>query len=124
MLLTTSGCNGIDSSPVISERRGPERDIIQSQCSARSIASQKKPSRRTDPKIQRRKKISFAGIASGDADRISGTQPACDCTHLPSSRRKCQPTHAIQQNQQHGTPNHPQQPQLTQTLTSCEWHCW
>ena len=34
MLLTTSTSDGIDSSPVIMARRGLERDIIQSRCSA------------------------------------------------------------------------------------------
>ena len=35
MLLTTSTKDGIDSSPVMMARRRPDRDIIQSRCSAR-----------------------------------------------------------------------------------------
>ena len=36
--------------------------------------------------IRRRTKIFFAGIVSGDANWILGTQPACDCTHFPNTR--------------------------------------
>ena len=118
MLLTTSGSDGIDSSPVIMARPRAEPDIIQPPTGA----WQKTPSsRRTDPKILRRKKIPFAGIASGP-NWILGTQPACDCTHFPNTRRECQPTYASHQKQQQGTRNHSQQPQLTRALTSCAWN--
>ena len=74
--------------------------------------------------MHRQKKISFAGIVSGDAGRVLGTLPACDCTHFPNTRRKCRPTHATHQKQQQGMLNHPQQSKLTRALTNRVWHHW
>ena len=107
MRLTPSRSDGIDSSPVIMARRIPERDIIQSRCSAPFVRVTINSIMENGLKDSRTEKKSFAGIVLGVANQIWVSQPACNLTHFLNSRRKCQITRATHQKQQQGTSNHP-----------------
>ena len=122
MLLTTSRSDGIDSSLVKLARRRPERDVIQSRC----FAPPPHNKYRHGEMIQGCKdgKRTFCGHSLRDVNRITGTQPACDCTHFLNCHQKCPPTHATHQRQQQGTPNPTKQPQLTRALTCHAWQRW
>ena len=91
----TSRYDGMDSSPVTMARRTPERDIIQSRCSAPFNLMTITFGMEDGSKDQKWKQSLFAGIVSGVSDQKWRTQPASDCTHCQNSGRKCQPTRAI-----------------------------
>ena len=97
MLLTTSRNDGIDSSPVMMAQRRPERDIIQSRCSApfkRVTVISVIEKRSKDPKTE---EDTFCRDRFRRRRSNTGYYTTCGCTHFPDILRKCQPTHATHQ---------------------------
>ena len=116
MFLTTSTSDGIDSSPVTMARRRPERDIIQSRCSAPLSLVTMKSVMENVSKNPKMDDDTFCEHRFKSLRSKMGTQPASDRTHCPNSRRKRQSTRLTHQKQQHLKPNCSQQPQLSQSL--------
>ena len=116
MLLTTSTRDGIDSSPVMTARRRPDRDIIQSRCSVpfrrvtmNSVIEKGSKDPKTDEDTFCKHRFSGRNSKKGYSTSL------CEypLSYTPCT---CQPAHATRQKSQQGTPNHPLHPQLTRAL--------
>ena len=123
MLQTNPSSDGINSSSVTMAQPRPERNIIQSQCSAPFSLVMTNSVTENGSKVPK-KETPSAGVFLEVARQSLGSQQVCGLTQWPDSRPRCMPTHGTQQKQQQVLLNQQQQPPPIQALTTHAWHCW